>query len=85
MDGRFDHATADCLGIDRCDRGHANLAPFSFFNGVGANPPTIMFCPANRRDGSPKDTLKNIERTGQFVVNLVTEAVVEAMNLTAAD
>ena len=56
--------------------GVANLAPFSFFNGVGANPPTIMFCPANRRDGTRKDTLKNIERTGEFVVNLVTDSVV---------
>ncbi len=44
-----------------------------------------MFCPANRRDGSRKDTLKNVERTGQFVVNLVTSAVVEAMNLTAGE
>jgi flavin reductase (DIM6/NTAB) family NADH-FMN oxidoreductase RutF len=65
--------------------GVTNLAPFSFFNGVGANPPTIMFCPANRRDGSRKDTLKNIERTGQFVVNLVTASVVESMNLTAGE
>ncbi|MCG8648194.1 MAG: flavin reductase family protein [Pirellulales bacterium] len=65
--------------------GIVNLAPFSFFNGVGANPPTIMFCPANRRDGRPKDTLVNIEQTGQFVVNLVTDAVVEAMNLTAGE
>lgn len=65
--------------------GIANLAPFSFFNGVGANPPTIMFCPANRPDGAPKDTLVNIERQGQFVVNLVTESVLDAMNVTAGD
>ena len=63
----------------------ANLAPFSFFNGVGANPPTIMFCPANRRDGTAKDTLANIRQNGQFVVNLVTEEVVKAMNLTAGE
>lgn len=65
--------------------GVANLAPFSFFNGVGANPPTIMFCPANKRDGTPKDTLANIRRNGQFVVNLVTEAVAQSMNLTSAE
>jgi flavin reductase (DIM6/NTAB) family NADH-FMN oxidoreductase RutF len=65
--------------------GVANLAPFSFFNGVGANPPTIMFCPANQRDGTAKDTLANIRRNGQFVVNLVTESVAESMNLTSAE
>lgn len=65
--------------------GVANLAPFSFFNGVGANPPTIMFCPANKRDGSAKDTLTNIHRNGQFVVNLVTESVAESMNLTSLE
>lgn len=65
--------------------GVANLAPFSFFNGVGANPPTIMFCPANNRDGTPKDTLANIRQNGQFVINLVTEPVAERMNLTSAE
>lgn len=65
--------------------GVANLAPFSFFNGVGAKPPTIVFCPANKRDGTPKDTLANIQQNDQFVVNLVTESVAEAMNLTSAD
>lgn len=65
--------------------GIANLAPYSFFNGVGANPPTIVFCPANRRDGSPKDTLANIRARGEFVVNMVTENVAEAMNGTSAE
>jgi len=65
--------------------GIVNLAPFSYFNGVGANPPTVMFCPANRRDGSPKDTLENIRRTGKFVVNVVTESVAAAMNASSAD
>jgi flavin reductase (DIM6/NTAB) family NADH-FMN oxidoreductase RutF len=65
--------------------GITNLAPFSFFNGVGANPPTIVFCPANRRDGSPKDTLRNIEQTGEFVVHVVPFAMAESMNQTAAD
>lgn len=65
--------------------GIVNLAPFSFFNGVGANPPLVMFCPANNRDGEPKDTLANVRDSGQFVVNLVTEQTAEAMNLTAAE
>lgn len=65
--------------------GNPNLAPYSFFNGVGANPPLVMFCPANRRDGTPKDTLANVQRTGEFVVNLVTESVVEAMNITSGE
>jgi flavin reductase (DIM6/NTAB) family NADH-FMN oxidoreductase RutF len=65
--------------------GTANLAPYSFFNGVGANPPTVVFCPANRRDGSPKDTLVNIRQTGEFVVNLVPDRLGAAMNQTSAD
>ena len=63
--------------------GVANLAPFSFFNGVGANPPTIVFCPANGRNGQPKDTLANILQTEQFVVNVVTFSDAAAMNATA--
>ena len=74
-------AWVSTLSVD----GVANLAPFSFFNGVGANPPTIVFCPANRRDGTPKDTLANICRSGQFVVNIVTEEVAQSMNVTSAD
>jgi flavin reductase (DIM6/NTAB) family NADH-FMN oxidoreductase RutF len=65
--------------------GIANLAPFSFFNGVGANPPTIMFCPANQGDGSPKDTLANIQQVGQFAVNLVQHEHAHAMNRTAVN
>ena len=64
--------------------GMTNLAPFSFFQGVCARPPTLMFCPVNHRDGSPKDTLRNIEATGEFVVNTVSAADTEAMNATSA-
>jgi flavin reductase (DIM6/NTAB) family NADH-FMN oxidoreductase RutF len=64
--------------------GIANLAPFSFFQGVCARPPTLMFCPVNHRDGSPKDTLRNIEATGEFVVNTVSATDAEAMNATSA-
>ena len=64
--------------------GVTNLAPFSFFQGVCARPPTLMFCPVNHRDGSSKDTLRNIEATGEFVVNTVSAADAEAMNATSA-
>ncbi len=64
--------------------GVPNLAPFSFFTGITSNPMTICFCPINNRDGRPKDTLVNIRATKQFVVNLVTEAMAQRMNLTSA-
>jgi len=64
--------------------GISNLAPFSFFSGVTANPPTLMFVPVNTRDGSKKDTVRNIEQVPEFVVNLVPFALAEQMNQTAA-
>lgn len=66
--------------------GRPNLAPFSFFNAVCANPPTLLFCPVIRStDRSTKDTLNNIRETGEFVVNIVTESVAEAMVQTSAE
>ncbi|MDZ4770556.1 MAG: flavin reductase family protein [Chloroflexota bacterium] len=66
--------------------GQHNLAPFSFFNAICSNPPHLLFCPSIRStDAQPKDTLHNVRATGQFVVNIVTEALAEAMNLTAAE
>jgi len=61
-----------------------NLAPFSFFNGVGSNPMTLLFCPANKPDGSEKDTLRNCKPTdeggtGEFVVNIATDALAQQM------
>jgi flavin reductase (DIM6/NTAB) family NADH-FMN oxidoreductase RutF len=64
--------------------GKTNLAPFSFFQGVTANPPTLMFVPVNNRDGAKKDTIRNIELVPEFVVNLVPHALAAAMNDTAA-
>ena len=64
--------------------GRGNLAPFSFFQGVTANPPTLLFVVANTRDGSKKDTLRNVEATREFTVNLVPFALAEAMNATSA-
>lgn len=65
--------------------GVRNLAPFSFFTGVGSRPPSVLFCPANRRDGGPKDTLKNILATQEFVINVVPYRLAEAMNLSSAE
>ena len=65
--------------------GVTNLAPFSFFQGVTASPPTLMFVPANTRDGQKKDTLRNIEQLPEFVVNLVPHALSSVMNDTAAN
>lgn len=69
--------------------GTANVAPFSFFCGVGSVPPTLIFCPslhAKAADpASRKDTLRNVEETGEFVVNVVNESIAEAANITAAD
>jgi flavin reductase (DIM6/NTAB) family NADH-FMN oxidoreductase RutF len=64
--------------------GVVNAAPFSFFNLLGSSPPILGFCPANRDDGTPKDTARNIRLSHEFVVNLVDEKVAEAMNLTAS-
>jgi flavin reductase (DIM6/NTAB) family NADH-FMN oxidoreductase RutF len=64
------------------ENGINNLAPFSYFNMIGDDPPHVMF--STRRDNnSNKDTLNNVLSTKQFVVNMVTEDLVEQMNATA--
>ena len=70
--------------------GIANLAPFSFFAGVGAAPPTVLFCPALRPEGTDKpgqrkDTLRNVEQTREFVINTVSESIAAQANLSAAE
>lgn len=65
--------------------GIANLAPYSFFNGVGANPPTLLFCPANKKDGGRKDSLTNVLETKEFVVNVVSATDAEIMNQSSAE
>lgn len=64
------------------ENGTPNLAPFSYFNAVGDDPPHVMFA-AGRGQNSNKDTLNNVLATKQFVVNMVTEELVEQMNMTA--
>jgi flavin reductase (DIM6/NTAB) family NADH-FMN oxidoreductase RutF len=64
--------------------GRTNLAPFSFFQGITSNPPTLMFVPVNNRDGQPKDTVRNIRQVPEFVINVVSYALAGPMNATAA-
>jgi flavin reductase (DIM6/NTAB) family NADH-FMN oxidoreductase RutF len=63
--------------------GVTNLAPFSFFNAVCAEPPVICFSVSNRVPA--KDTITNIRANGEFVVNIVTEAIAERMNVCSGD
>ncbi|MBI89796.1 MAG: hypothetical protein CMM95_00135 [Rickettsiales bacterium] len=66
--------------------GKNNVAPFSYFNGVCSNPPTIMFAPARRAwDGKRKDTLNNIIDNNEFVINLVSESFAEKMVACSTD
>ena len=60
--------------------GAGNLAPFSFFTAGGSNPSSIVFCAVNDRHGREKDTLKNIEATGEFVINVATAAMAAGIN-----
>ena len=63
--------------------GRVNLAPFSFFNAGGANPVSVVFSCTNFRDGRPKDTLRNVHATGEFVVNIAPYWLAEQMNQTS--
>ncbi len=72
--------------------GQLNLAPFSFFNVVCVDPPLVAFAPGLRTPkrpgvghGEAKDTLRNVRETREFVVNVVTYELREAMNLTSGE
>jgi flavin reductase (DIM6/NTAB) family NADH-FMN oxidoreductase RutF len=65
--------------------GRVNLAPFSFFNAFGANPPVVVFSPTLRRDGSKKDTLRNLEAVPEFVLNAAVESLAGPMNATSKE
>lgn len=72
-------STINLLGI-------RNLAPFSYFTACSSNPPVVCFCTSVRTGPRPhKDTLLNVEATGEFVVNIVSEEFAAQMNLTSAD
>jgi len=73
-------------------KGQPNLAPFSFFNCISVDPPLLAFAPGLRapknlhsNHGEPKDTLRNVRETKEFVVNLVTHSLREAMNITSGE
>lgn len=72
-------STVDTNGI-------RNLAPFSFFNVAAHKPPTLLFCIEVRgSDGGTKDTYQNIMATKQYVINIATEPLAEAMNLSSTE
>ena len=75
-------ALASTVSLD----GIGNLAPFSFFNAFGSNPPSVAFAPNRRgRDGSLKDSYRNAVATGEFVIAAVSYAMVQQMNLASAE
>lgn len=66
--------------------GHPNLAPFSFFNAFGSNPPVVVFSPARRvRDNTIKHTLENIYETKEVVINVVNYAMVRQASLASSE
>ena len=65
--------------------GVVNAAPYSFFNAFSENPALIVLGLQHNDDGTPKDTTRNIQLSGEFVVNLVDEGIAEAMNVTATE
>ena len=67
-------------------KGEINLAPYSFFNGFGANPPIVGFSPAlSGRTGLPKDTLLNIEETKEFTISIANSKMVGQVSLSSCE
>lgn len=74
----------------RSSTGQLNLAPFSFFAGVGSNPMTLLFCPANNQNGTEKDSLRNAKPiseggTGEFVVNVASHSLRHQVSASAEE
>lgn len=68
------------------EEGMVNLSPFSFFNAFGSNPPIVAFSPARRgRDNTTKDTYENIKATGEVVINVVNQPIVEQSVLASTE
>ena len=65
--------------------GVPNLAPFSYYMAGGANPPSVVVSPLTDRTGQPKDTLRNIQASGEYVINVVTHAMRDRMNCASAE
>ena len=73
--------------ISSCDaNGHNNLAPYSFFNAVAYVPPQVMFASTGVKPDQTgtKDSVANIRKTGEFCVNIVEHAMIDAMNASSA-
>ncbi len=66
-------------------QGARNLAPFSFFTAISANPPIVCFSPMRNGRGEMKDTLRNIEATGEYTINIVSEDFADKMNLCSGE
>jgi flavin reductase (DIM6/NTAB) family NADH-FMN oxidoreductase RutF len=62
-----------------------NLAPFSFFNVFGGDPPVVIFAPNRKRDGSKKDTWRNVETTRDFVINAAVADLAQQVNLSSKE
>lgn len=71
--------------VTQSESGVVNAAPYSFFNAISGDPPLLAVSIEGRPDGRRKDTAVNIRRSGQFVVNLVSDAMSSAMVVTAID
>ena len=71
--------------VTETEDGGLNAAPYSFFNAVSGDPPIVAVGVGGRETGGPKDTNANIRRSGQFVVNLVSDGLAQAMNVTAVE
>ena len=65
--------------------GVTNLAPFSFFNGVTSDPPIVSIAVGTKRDGSKKDTWRNIEETGEYVINVVVPELMDGVTVGAKE
>ncbi len=73
------------LVTTRNEDGGTNAAPFSFFNVFSEDPALVVLGIESRKNFDPKDTTANIRRTGEFIVHMVDESIVEAMVVCAAD
>ena len=63
--------------------GSFNLAPYSFFNAISEDPAMVMFSVQSDSETHIKDSLRNVEETGEFVVNIVSQGLFEAMNISS--
>ena len=64
--------------------GHVNAAPYSFFNAIASSPPLIIFS-ATRKNGTMKHTAENVLHAKEFVVNIITEQLIQSMNIPSGD